>query len=414
MFVRTILVSVSIVLATQNSLAASLKASCQLLDDQNQKIEGINLDARYPIASVSKIMTSFWAVSVMGAEGRFETRVYLRKVSNDSFDVHLAGSRDPYFSMDSLQFLVAELNRNGVRRVRRWTFDQNFKYTRDAISQHIAHLAVSDPSDRRVQESLQEDLSHIQSRYTSLRNRAEAIRNMNLPAKIQIAVDQVEAIHSDNFDAKQYDQAYLFQSAPLSEILKEMNRNSNNYAANNIFESLGGSEKFTEFIQAKLGLDQQQIRFVNGSGDFSDQSNNYNEASCRAVIEVVQGLRSELKKQNKNLYHVLAVTGRAASGTRGTIDMYNNEVTEGALIAKTGTVNPAITLAGMASTQEGGVYFGYIYKTDGGGDWGAARGKIRLAVTRLIEKYGGAQAVYWRPIAFLSFDKKSSMIPMGH
>lgn len=396
--------------------AASLRASCHLEDNANDRIEGVNVDDRYPIASVSKIMTAYWAVAKMGVNGRFPTRVSVRKVSNDLADVHLTGSRDPYLGKWALQYMVSELNRIGVAKVRRLTFDENFKFLVDTTGDiATAHLDNHEPAPDRVGRELRRAVDNIAGGYDGLKSRVNSTRKMSMPSSIRLKVEDISFLSRNDFNPAQYDDAYTYRSTVLNEILKEMNRNSNNYAANNIFESLGGPEKFQAFIKERLGLGTDAMRFVNGSGDSKVTASGkiYNEATCRAVIKVLQALRAELKKNGLGLHHVLAVAGRNAPGTKSTVDMYKNDETTGALIAKTGTVNPAITLAGMMVTEEGNVYFGYIYKTNGsGGDWRAARQKIKVAVTALIKEHGGGDPMSSVPEAFLAFDEGSKFTPV--
>lgn len=413
----TILGTLSVILtgtiATLPARAASLRASCHIEDVAGDRLEGVNVDDRYPIASVSKIMTSYWAVAKMGVDGRFVTRVAVRKVSGDTYDLHLTGSRDPYFGKWAFQYLTSELNRLGITKIRQMTYDENLKFLVDTTGDiATAHLDNHEPGPDRVMRELRRAVEGIANGYDGMKSRATAVHGMSLPSSIRLSVEDIHFVSKDDFVSSQYDDTYIYRSAVVTELLKEMNRNSNNYAANNIFESLGGPEKFRVFIKDRLGLDSSSIRFVNGSGDSKATADGkvYNEATCRAIITVLQALRTELKKSGLGLHQVLAVAGRSANGTRSTVDMYKNDETEGALIAKTGTVNPAITLAGMMTTEEGNIYFGYIYKTNGSGaDWRTARQKIKVAITALFREHGGGQALSSRPEAFLAFDGTSKL-----
>lgn len=410
----TILGTLSVLLtvaALSPAQAASLRASCHLEDTANDRIDGVNVDDRYPIASVSKIMTAYWAIAKMGPQGRFPTKVSIRVVTGDLADVHLTGSRDPYIGKWTLQYIVSELNRVGVTKIRNLTYDENFKYLNDTTGD-VAHANFDnhEPGPDRVGTQLKSGFSNINGGYDGLKSRASKVRQMSLPGALKMKVESIGFKSKDEFVASQYDSHFTYRSTVMTEILKEMNRNSNNYAANNIFESLGGPEEFKDFIKEKLNLGSDSLRFVNGSGDSKTVGGSkiYNEGTCRAIIRVLQGLRAELKKHGLGLHHVLAVAGRNAPGSKSTVDMYKNDETNGALIAKTGTVNPAITLAGMMVTEEGNLYFGYIYKTNGsGGDWRQARQKIKVAVTAMLKEHGGGDPMSTVPEAFLGFDEGS-------
>lgn len=412
----TILGTLSVLLtvsALSPAQAASLRASCHLEDNANDRIEGVNVDDRYPIASVSKIMTAYWAVAKMGPQGRFPTRVSIRVVTNELADVHLTGSRDPYIGKWTLQYMVSELNRLGVTKIRNLTYDENFKFLIDTTGD-VAHANFDnhEPGPDRVGSNLKKAFENIAGGYDGLKSRVSKLRKMSMPASIKMKVESISFLSKEDFNPSQYDSAFTYRSTVLLDILKEMNRNSNNYAANNIFEHLGGPEKFREFVKERLNLGTDSLRFVNGSGDSktTESGKIYNEGTCRSVIKILQALRAELKKTGHGLHHVLAVAGRNAAGTKSTVDMYKNEETNGALIAKTGTVNPAITLAGMMVTEEGNLYFGYIYKTNGsGGDWRNARQKIKVAVTAMLKEHGGGDPISSVPEAFLAFDEGSKL-----
>lgn len=417
-FLGTLSVSLTTVLLNTallipSSQAASLRASCLLTDASGSKMDGVNVDDRYPIASVSKIMTAHWAVAKMGILGRFQTVILARQNANGTFDVHLKGTRDPYFGKQALQFLVGQLNSYGITKIGELTFDENLKFMVNTTgSVATGHFDNHEPSANRVKHELRQAFNQLSGGYESTKAKARRMHNMLLPATIKMKVDSIEQVDSENVRESQFELSYRYQSATVLDILKEMNRNSNNYAANNIFESLGGVDAYHRFIQNRLGIGGQTLRFVNGSGDSKlvDGAKIYNEATCRAVIRVIQALRQDLKEQGQGLHSVLPVAGRSAPGERSTVDMYKNDLTDGAVIAKTGTVNPAITLAGLLSTEEGNVYFGYIYRTNGtGGDWRSARLKIRGAITQLMQTYGGGQPMNQRAESFLAFDKGSKL-----
>ena len=79
------------------------------------------------------------------------------------------------------------------------------------------------------------------------------------------------------------------------------------------------------------------------------------------------------------------------------------------MVAKTGTVDPAITLAGLLSTQEGDVYFGILMETQSPADWSSARDRVRSRVMDLLDQFGGRRSFSYAKAAFLPFDASSSL-----
>lgn len=401
-------------LVSAQAHASSMKAGCYLQDGSGQDVEGVNVDKRYEIASVSKVMTAYWALKKIGYHGRYTTSFYVKNVSKDLYDVHIVGSRDPYTGREWLQFVAGELNKIGISSIRNLTYDEKFKFLSDVRGKSAAQgfFTTSEPDSDRVMRELRHAVSNLKRNYPDLVARAKAGANLALPKSVSLKVEDIRFRSRADFSPADYTSAYTSVSAPLHAVLKEMNRNSNNHAANQIFESLGGASAFQDFIKADLGLGTDSIRFVNGSGDRKDLEGGgkmYNEATCRAIVRIVRALRHELKKSRKGLEDVMALAGDDARGEPSTTTaLYDNDATHEALVAKTGTVNPAVSLAGMISTEEGDIYFGYVYGTKGtASDWRDGRNKIRTQVVKLFSLFGGREAIEFKPVRFLPFDSSS-------
>jgi D-alanyl-D-alanine carboxypeptidase/D-alanyl-D-alanine-endopeptidase (penicillin-binding protein 4) len=404
-------------LTASGALASKIKASCYLQDGEGKALQGVNVDERHEIASVSKVMTAYWAVKKMGTEGRFPTVFHITPVANNLYDVHIQGSHDPYFGRQTLQFLVSELNQIGVSHIRSLTFDEKFRFLEEVRGRSAAqgHFQLDAPSDHRVMVEMRGTLNALTKGYDLLSKKAQDGQGLRLRKSIALRVDSIEFKSTADFVATPETRAHVYMSAPVHVLLKEMNRNSNNYAAHQIFEALGGAEEFQKFIKADLNLEEKEIKFVNGSGDRLDLVGNksvYNEATCRSVVKIVRALDLEMQRQKSSILDVMAVAGEDPSeNERSTVTaLYNADSTSGALVAKTGTVNPSVTLAGMISTNEGDVYFGYIYGTKGtAADWRDARGMIRSQVFKLMSNFGGKKEVSYDAHTFLPFDQKSEL-----
>jgi D-alanyl-D-alanine carboxypeptidase len=185
-----------------------------------------------------------------------------------------------------------------------------------------------------------------------------------------------------------------------------MNRNSNNHAANQIFQHFGGGGRFRDFVQKKLDLTDKDIFFVNGSGAPLDPEHYYNKATCSAMIKIMRDLRQTMKKNNGGMKDVAAVVGVDKSST--TSRMYLNSTTDKSVVAKTGTVSPNITLAGLMTTKAGEFFFMYNFATKGSeADWRNARGKIGALLTKEIRSRGGGTAINYSLRNFSSVDAES-------
>jgi D-alanyl-D-alanine carboxypeptidase len=143
-------------------------------------------------------------------------------------------------------------------------------------------------------------------------------------------------------------------------MLKEMNRNSNNLAAVEIFNRLGGPVQFSQFIKKDLNLGPEAILFYEGSGNRVASEARYNEASCRALLQIFKSLDSTLTSIKYNISHVVSLVGQEGLVSQGT--PYSNDLTYGQVVAKTGTIDVSVTLGGVLNTQPQKTYFMFNVK----------------------------------------------------
>ncbi|MBC7371527.1 MAG: D-alanyl-D-alanine carboxypeptidase [Bdellovibrionaceae bacterium] len=391
---------------------SSLNSMCYIESKSGAKIQGENTQSLFEIASVSKVFTSFWALNTLGADFRFKTKVFLTPVSGSTYDVHIQGSMDPYFGRQLTHFLFSELNRYGVQNIRQLTFDENFKTRWNVLTDFLETLS---PSNDDIVSSFQIHAKRLSSEYPATVN--EALRSrIVLPGRLNLTIDAVSFLPSAQFKPGLTMQGFTLSSSPLHRYLKEMNRVSNNHVADKLFEYLGGTTKFMKFVKETMELSNANLQFVNGSGNsvVVGTTNNggeikeYNKASCETLIRVMIALQNTLRAQGFDMKDVMAVSRSDDSTLRPRYDAM-----PGSVIAKTGTVDPAIALAGMVSTADGDVYFGYLYKTDSAADWNSAKDNIRNRVFDLVRKFGGLRSVDYTPVAFLSFDANSYFTPIN-
>lgn len=393
----------------------SLNSQCYMnVAASTKSLVGTNVDREFELASVSKMVTTFWAINKLGPHFRFQTKIHVTPLAGDTVDLHIEGSRDPYFGQHMIYFLASELNKLGIKKVETLSFDENFKinwYVRERYAQAARSY---DPSPNSVAKSLDSvlirNVFHVPT-YNAIRAEAEKAFNLSMIPSARISPRRIEYIPREQFerDRSQKAQTYVLKSAPLHRHLKEMNIYSNNYVADMIYSNLGGNEEFSKFIKNKMGFDSKDLFFINGSGDseFTPSGKLYNKGSCSALVKVLLAMRKDLEKQGLKLQDVMAVSGTDATATMGGryADIPNT------VIAKTGSVNPAITLSGMIATEKGDLVFAVLMKTGGPADWNMARTMIRTEVGKIIEKNGGASQISYTAQPYLPFDSQSILQP---
>jgi serine-type D-Ala-D-Ala carboxypeptidase/endopeptidase (penicillin-binding protein 4) len=401
---------------------SDLRAMCYRLDQDGQALQGKNTESKVEIGSVSKIFTSYWALSARGASYRFETLVSLHDLGNGFWNVHLKGSRDPYFGKTSLQMIMADLNQLGIKKIKHLSFDENLKYIDTPESEVVAisKLRTSDPQPNVVRERLMTAMERISRGYSDLEVELKKDLKLDVTQKLSMSAEDVLFISQEELASEKVvpTAVYSYKSVALPKLLKEMNRNSNNYAANNVFESLGGREEFKKFISASLSMTSTDVLMLNGSGDHfyeDDSLGHYNEATCDSIVKVLHALRAKATKLNLKLTDVMAVVGDDSGAT---VNIYENDLTKDSVIAKTGTVDPGVALAGLASTKDGTFLFASVFGPgDTAAERNAGRDQIDDRLKDLIRKNGGPVKLSYHQKSFLPFDGNSSLTllqPLAH
>lgn len=408
-----LLSAAAVLFFAQFGFAANVSSSCYVPLNDPKNIKGENIDVRLPIASVSKLITSYWAAQAKTLQYRFQTVFYMNEVGQNLYDLHIQGSRDPYFGAERLHYAISELNKRGITKVRNLTFDQNFKFfwsiddKVDNKSLASGFFLARDPVPDKVLSQLKA-FSKLTQGYQETFDRA-AKNGIKMVEKADFTVQSFSYLSTEEFkyDSSKMSKTFVVHSTPLENLLKEMNRNSNNHAANQIFEHLEAEGKFSQFVLKNLGLDTNSVIMLNGSGDRVDtaQGARYNEATCSAMLKILMGFHLNLVSQKSSLDKVATVIG-TNDGTATAL--YNNDKTFDSVIAKTGTVNPSVTLGGMASTEKGLVFFMFNMKTNGTGkSWRDGRAEIKKKLNQLVDAFDGGVRLKARSFSFISFDDKS-------
>jgi D-alanyl-D-alanine carboxypeptidase len=384
-------------------------------DPKNFKnIQGLNIDTKFPVASVSKLVTSYWAISAKGPQFVYLSVVNVTPIGNGEFDLHIQGSHDPYFGQEKLHYMISKLNEKGVTKIRHLTFDENFTYLkeldieRDPTKEHHnfpwKNYYVDPVGPDRTLAELRKGLTDT---YAFSVKRLGAAGVKLLP-KVSFSVKDIAYVNSNQFTKAAVTHSYAIRSAPLYKLLKEMNRNSNNFAAVEIFKMLGGREKFAPFIKQQLGLGPDAIDFYEGSGNRAADEPVYNQATCRSLLAVFHELNLVMQKYSLDLDDVVSVMGEEGLVNHGF--PYVNDANDGSGVAKTGTSAASITLGGMLNTKPQRMYFMYSVHPPLFIESAkrAARMLIGGYVRALSNKFRDYMTDFgYQKTAFVSFDKSS-------
>ena len=397
-------------LLTTSAHAAKIISYCHM-DDTGKELQGsanvMNQNQKYPVASVSKLFTSLVVATTYNLDQKFTTKVYATPVDKYSYDVHIVGSPDPYFNRYKMHMVISRLNEAGITSIRKLTFDENVKYLHDTDAYHgfragrqwvrptVLKADMSYPPKELVKSELQQTWLVMKDYNTSFKLAKQAGMLMFKNPKFKVA--KVEFLSTADFtpptDAKAI--KLFVASQDIRTMLKSMNWNSNNFAANRLLVDTGGVQKLTTFYADVLKMSANDLTFVNGSGqnhDLTGSGRLYNEASCIAVVKTVRALKMAVERQGKKLQDVVSVMGTDLGSTVGG-KAYISAKTRDLVIAKTGTVGTNIALGGMINGIAGPNYFfiNVQLNNESKAEEKRAHTLINAQLVKFIKQIGGAK-----------------------
>lgn len=373
---------------------------------ENGQVQGVNADQPVRIASVMKLMTTFWALETWGGpNARLKTTVYYRASTGE---LHIEGSRDPFLNRDRFFLLISDLNRLGIKSISRLTADENFRMGLELFNpvfNHAEDHAAKSTSIVSAQGLL--DAFNTKNWWGSREGYYSKLRKnnptVNFVSKLSLDVNKT-AIYSGNPLSGQAGVVKLeFKSAPLGEYLKKLNILSINPAADELFWSLGGPARFKSFLERSYEMGDAAEDVNTGSGlPFYNPNRDDTSMSCSAVVRLIRRMDLNLEqKHGMDLADVMMISGidteRGATFNDGS----------GSLIVKTGTLtaNGAVAknLAGSMQTTEGEVYFGIFLNGPGSNS-----GNVRSALSKLASKYRRVR-VNRRPFVWYQLDSQMQL-----
>lgn len=294
-----------------------------------------NADLKVKPASVTKLYVTDWALNKLSKDYRYQTKFLL-----NGTELHIQGGNDPYFVSESLLAVLNFLNGQGITKLTKVTFDENFflNWTDDKVT--IATQIKKYTNTKKWNKSIRREFNLIKNN----------LKSINLE-NLEMQVLKVEYSNDSNLFT---DHVITFSSSPLYKHMKQMNIYSNNFYAQKLFEVLGNSQEFEQYLLQEYGFDKTQIYFYTGSG----LGENY--TTCNVTMKMIDHLKEMVEKNNLELSDVVSVAGI----DKGTLtNRFKDSITKQSVIAKTGTLNSIVTLSGFLNTDSGFQYFGIFNKT---------------------------------------------------
>lgn len=356
-----------------------------VVDAQGNELVAQNIDEPFVPASVTKIVTAWLAMAVLGGDYRFETRFYL----DDKRVLYVRGGGDPFLISEELAPLASKLVAAiGKAPITGIVLDASYypsnlrvpgiEDNEEAYNALNSALAVNFNTVNAVRKGDKVRSGEKQTPITPLaisqfrergpKGRGRISLSQDPAVSLQYAGELIAAFITKAGGSAKGEittgavpaglkPVYVHrQSRSLSEILVELLKASNNYIANQVFLEIGGHrlggpvslEKSLQVLNERLaahGL-ASDIRLEEGSGISRD-----NRFTARGLAQV------------------LALFAPHADLLRGRDGGMN----------KTGTMEGVSTLAGYADTKSNGRVRFVIALASNSGD-------MRFRLLRAIEK----------------------------
>ena len=338
---------------------------CEMIDNDPQTYSGSRDNQLEPLASLSKVITTAWAMNRLGADYRFQNEWYLKPVPGRRgiFDAYLRTNFDPVVNTEKLLYFISELSALGVLGLRDLVIDESTRVYISVLSEpHLELQSVPVTSDETKQNlMLIFNSKNWASRTQKARDRLAQWASVNkklirIPA--DFSLEQVIVKNATQVTKAIYPLQKIIFSAPLFKYLKNMNVYSNNYLADALFEAMGGASSFQDFQRDVLRAKNSELQIYTGSG-LAVQLNGRkdNMGSCFSMIRILSYVRQISQKAQINLGHILLNPTRDQDGTFDSGSSFSN-----AVVLKTGRLfdNPAFNLAGFVSTRQGTLSFVFL------------------------------------------------------
>jgi len=303
-------------------------------------------------ASNVKLITAFAVLKTFGPNYRFATNVWTDgTIDNETGilqgNIYVSG-RDPAFNYEHGVAIADALNRLGIRTINgdliiTSNFSMNFNGTAARSGAMLYNTLNTDGRSAAAVRAWQA--------YNINAGKAVTVPNVVVTGKVF-----VENVIPTNARI-----LFSHESAPLRDVLKVTLSYSNNFMAEKLGESVGGTEAVERINQMEHGIAPEELQLASSSGL------GYNRVTPKAMMKVLRGLRNELARYRLRLEDVMPVAGIDPGTLQNRFKAFNQT---GTVVAKTGTLGNTdggvSTLVGETKCANGDILFFVIFNQKGG------------------------------------------------
>lgn len=279
-------------------------------------------DETFNPASAIKLATALVALRTLGPQHRFTTGVWTngtfdKRTGTISGDLYISG-RDPSLHYEHAVMMARQLNNLGIRTVMGNLivapgFTMNFNWSARRSGQQFYDTLDSGLRSAEATRAWWYERSVLGDK-ASLET---------TPSVVILGEVQVNAV------APGAKLILSHNSSTLVDILKVLLCYSNNFMAERLGDSLGGTESVSRELVSLLNLTSNEFMISSLSGL------GINRVTPRAMMKIFRALRQELRKHKLSTTDIMPVAGIDP----GTLqDRFTGLPWKGSVIAKTGTL----------------------------------------------------------------------------
>jgi hypothetical protein len=338
---------------------------CESVNGEAGKYNGVRDTKKYPLASISKIFLTAWALDKLGPDYKFENLWYFKTVSDGVYDVYFKANYDPALNIEKMLYAMSLLRAQGIQKIRQLTIDETSRVYLSVLSD--PHVEIGE-----VPVSVNQSVENVRLIFNSKNwGHQTKIAQANLARFAQtkgrsiyipsfFSVEQVVYNESKKININHYTSVIKIKSSLLLKYLKDINVNSNNYMTDSLFKTLGGQAEFKKFQLSRLGLTSSDLNFYTGSGlpVVSMGIRTDNLGSCMAVLKTLKFIKVLSQQLSFDMGHVLLTAGQDNGTYVPVIPLSFNR----SMAMKTGRLYdvPTLNVAGTTSLANGTLYFAYF------------------------------------------------------
>lgn len=358
-------------LETLGSQGLSSSGQSVWMQTGNQVLADHQGSIALPAASLTKVATTFAALTTWGPKHQFETVFSTTAPVQAGVvqgDLVVEGNGDPFFVWEEAIAVGNALNQAGIRKVTgnliitgnfAMNFDTNPLSSANALKQALDSNTWS---------------GEVETQYQSLPNGTKRPQvliqgDIQLGGNVQTAMPVIR--HKSMF---------------LVDLVKAMNVYSNNFMAQMLADSMGGAAAVSQKVIELTKLPPEEIQLSNGSGLGTE-----NRMSGRAVTAILIATQRYLQAQQMTIGDVYPIIGQDGGTLKG-------RQTPPGTVVKTGTLDEVSALAGVMPTRDRGLVWFSIINL-GAGEISNFHAKQDLLLNQVHQAWGDASLPTIEPTA---------------